>query len=76
MSGTRPGGENVTLKVTYSFANVFITKMITNTLIDSMQEEYMSTFGSYRIYLQGHSGMFTTNPCTNKVSAKFPNKLC
>ena len=46
MSGTRPGGENMTLKVTYSFANVFITKMITNALINSMQEEYMSTFGS------------------------------
>jgi len=66
----------VTLKVTYSFANVFVTKMITNTLINSMQQEYMPTFGSYRIYLQGHSGVFTTNACTNKVSARFPDKLC
>jgi hypothetical protein len=51
-------------------------KMITNTLINSMQQEYMPTFGSYRIYLQGHSGVFTTNACTNKVSARFPDKLC
>lgn len=37
MSGTSPERDNVTLKVTYSFANVFLTKMITKTLINAMQ---------------------------------------
>lgn len=31
----------MTLKVTYSFANVFVTKMITNTLINSMQRVHV-----------------------------------
>jgi hypothetical protein len=62
MSGMRPGRENVTLKVAYSFANIFITKMVIMILINAMQAEYMSTFDSYAFICKVILACFTTNP--------------